>query len=96
MKRTWITVDEVAAALKANVKPSFGQYATSPWAELIIATLSALLSFRNVFSLNAPSTTGSEWRLDGARCALEHTKAHIRLHTPSSHRPVCRVVSSPC
>lgn len=96
MKRSWITADEGAATLKANGKPSSGQPATPPWAELIIATPSAVWSFRNVFSLNVSRTTGSEPRLDGARCSLEPTKAHIRVHTPSSHRPVYRVVSSPC
>lgn len=93
MKQSWITANEVGATLKANVKPSSGQPATPPWAELIIATRSAHWSFRNVFSLDASRTTGSEWRLDGGRCSLEHTKAYIRMHTPSSHRPVCRVVS---
>ena len=96
MKGSWITADEVAARLKANVKPCARQLATPPWAELIIAKSSVLWSSRNVFSLNASRMMGSEGRLDGARCSLEHTKAHIRLHTPSSHRPVCRVESSPC
>lgn len=42
MKRPWITADEVVVTLDLSAKPSAGQLATLPCAELIIATPSTL------------------------------------------------------
>ena len=82
MKRSWITADEVAARLNANVKPSSGQLAIPPWAELIMATSSALWSFRNVFALNASPTrdlNGGSTEPDAHESTRKRTYACICL-----------------